>query len=62
MHPADAAHRSFAGGRQLIVEPQMATTAPINPVALRILQAKGPDGAILSFAANHHLSRREHGA
>ncbi|MCC6265065.1 MAG: TonB-dependent receptor [Bryobacterales bacterium] len=48
-HPADASrYRTFAGGKQLdCANRATATTAPINPVALRILQAKGPDGSFL---------------
>ncbi len=48
-HPADAArYRSFAGGKQLdCANRGTATTAPINPVALRILQAKDGNGNYL---------------
>ncbi|MDZ7637815.1 MAG: carboxypeptidase regulatory-like domain-containing protein [Bryobacterales bacterium] len=48
-HPGDVArYRSFAGGKQLdCANRSTATTAPVNPVALRLLQAKGPDGSYL---------------
>jgi hypothetical protein len=48
-HPGDAErYRTFAGGKQLdCANRSTATTAPINPVALRLLQAKGPDGSYL---------------
>jgi len=46
-HAGDSRYFSFAGGRQLDCHNQAtATTAPISPVALRLLQAKG-DGAYL---------------
>ena len=48
-HPgADARYLSFAGGRQLdCLNQNTATTAPINPVALRLLQARAADGTYL---------------
>ena len=48
-HPgADARYLSFAGGRQLdCLNRSTATTAPINPVALRLLQARAADGTYL---------------
>lgn len=48
-HPADRArYLSFAGGRQLDCENRSTTTtAPIHPVALRMLQAKGAGGGYL---------------
>lgn len=46
-HPGDSRYQSFAGGRQLDCNNQStATTAPIHPVALRLLQAKA-NGAYL---------------
>lgn len=43
-----ARYLSFAGGRQLDCNNQnTATTAPISSVALKLLQAKGPDGTYL---------------
>jgi hypothetical protein len=45
---SDPRYLTFAGGRQLDCQNRnTAATAAINPVALRILQAKGPDGAYL---------------
>lgn len=45
-HPGDARYLSFAGGKQLDCHNQTtSTTAPINPVALRLLQLKNPDGS-----------------
>jgi hypothetical protein len=39
---------SFAGGKQLdCFNRETPTTAPINPVALKMLQAKGPDGSYM---------------
>ncbi len=48
-HPGEAdRYSTFAGGKQLdCANRGTATTAQINPVALRILQAKGPDGGYL---------------
>jgi hypothetical protein len=47
-HPADARYLTYAGGRQLDCANQNTdTTASINPVALRLLQMKGPDGRYL---------------
>lgn len=48
-HPGDAArYRTFAGGKQLdCANRSTATTAPINPVALRILQTKDKNGNYL---------------
>jgi hypothetical protein len=47
-HPGDARYRTYAGGRQLDCANQTtATTAPINPVALRLLQMKRADGSYL---------------
>ena len=47
-HPGDPRYSSFAGGRQLDCGNQStAATAPIHPVALRLLQAKGSDGTYL---------------
>jgi hypothetical protein len=44
----DPTYLTFAGGKQLDCANQnTATTAPINPVALRILQTKLPDGSYL---------------
>ncbi len=41
-------YQSYAGGRQLDCHNQStSTTAPINPVALRLLQMKGSDGRYL---------------
>lgn len=46
-HP-DGRHLSFAGGKQLdCLNRETPTTAPIHPVALKMLQAKGPDGSYL---------------
>jgi hypothetical protein len=45
-HPNDSRYLSFAGGKQLDCNNQAtATTAPINPAALRLLQMKNPDGS-----------------
>lgn len=45
-HPLDSRYLSFAGGRQLDCRNQnTASTASINPVALRILNLKRPDGS-----------------
>jgi len=42
----DPAYLTFAGGKQLDCQNQSTpTTAPINPVALRLLQLKNPDGS-----------------
>jgi hypothetical protein len=47
-HPGDPRYLSYAGGKQLDCNNQStATTAPINPVALQILQMKKPDGTYL---------------
>ncbi len=47
-HPGDARYLTFAGGKQLDCHNQStSTTAPINPAALAILQAKNPDGTYL---------------
>lgn len=47
-HPGDPRYSSFAGGRQLDCANQStAATAPIHPVALRLLQAKAPGGSYL---------------
>ncbi|MCL4401214.1 MAG: TonB-dependent receptor [Acidobacteria bacterium] len=47
-HPGDPRYLSFAGGKQLDCRNRTtSTTAPINPVALRILQMKAPDGSYL---------------
>ena len=47
-HPTDSRYRTFAGGKQLDCANQStATTAPIHPVALRLLQMKQPDGSYL---------------
>lgn len=47
-HPGDTRYSTFAGGRQLDCSNQStATTAPIHPVALRLLQAKASDGSYL---------------
>jgi hypothetical protein len=44
----DPRYLTFAGGKQLDCRNQTtATTAPINPVALRLLQMKAPDGSYL---------------
>ena len=44
----DARYQTFAGGRQLdCANGSTATTAPINPVALQLLQMKGTDGRYL---------------
>jgi hypothetical protein len=44
-HPGDSRYLTYAGGRQLDCANQStSTTAPINPVALRILQMKDADG------------------
>ena len=48
MRQPDPNYLTFAGGKQLDCTNQnTATTAPINPVALRILQTKLPDGSYL---------------
>ena len=45
---ANSRYRTYAGGRQLDCANQStATTAPIHPVALRLLQMKGADGRYL---------------
>ena len=47
-HPGDARYATYAGGRQLDCANQStAATAPLNPVALRLLQTKGSDGQYL---------------
>jgi hypothetical protein len=47
-HPGDPRYLTFAGGKQLDCHNQStSTTAPINPAALAILQAKNPDGSYL---------------
>jgi len=47
-HPDDPRYLSFAGGKQLDCNNQStSTTAPINPVALSLLQTKRPDGTYL---------------
>ena len=47
-HPLDTRYQTYAGGRQLDCANQATpTTAPINPVALRLLQMKGSDGRYL---------------
>lgn len=44
----DPRYLTFAGGKQLDCRNQTtATTAPINPVALQLLQMKAPDGSYL---------------
>jgi hypothetical protein len=44
----DTRYQTYAGGRQLDCHNQTtATTAPINPVALQLLQARKPDGSYL---------------
>jgi hypothetical protein len=46
--PGDSRFLSFAGGRQLdCANRSTDTTAPIHPVALRLLQMKGADGGYL---------------
>jgi hypothetical protein len=45
-HPMDSRYLTFAGGKQLDCHNQStSTTAPINPVALRLLQLKNPNGS-----------------
>lgn len=45
---ADARYSTFAGGRQVDCQNRStSTTAPISPVALRLLQAKAADGTYL---------------
>jgi hypothetical protein len=45
---ASSRYLTFAGGKQLDCRNQTtATTAPINPVALQLLQLKAPDGSYL---------------
>ena len=53
----DPSYLTYAGGKQLDCRDQTtATTAPINPVALRLLQLKNPDGSYSSPSADHsHL-------
>ncbi len=47
-HAADSRYQTYAGGKQLDCTNQSTSaTAPINPVALRLLQMKGPDGRYL---------------
>ena len=47
-HPGDSRYSTFAGGTQLDCKNlTTATTAPINPVALSLLQMKLPDGSYL---------------
>lgn len=47
-HPGDARYLTFAGGRQLDCANRATdTTAPIHPVALRLLQMKDADGRYL---------------
>lgn len=47
-HPGDSRYLTFAGGRQLDCSNQnTTTTAALNPIALRILQAKLPDGSFM---------------
>lgn len=47
-HGADARYRSYAGGRQLdCANRTTVSSAPIHPVALRLLQMKGADGRYL---------------
>jgi hypothetical protein len=47
-HPGDSRYLTFAGGKQLDCQNlTTSTTGPINPVALRILQMKRPDGSYL---------------
>ena len=47
-HPADARYQTYAGGRQLDCANQSgAATAPLNPVALRLLQMKDAAGRYL---------------
>ncbi|HWC95755.1 MAG TPA: TonB-dependent receptor [Candidatus Sulfopaludibacter sp.] len=44
-HLADTRYATFAGGKQLDCQNRStAATAPINPVALKLLQLKNPDG------------------
>src|SRR5262249_25382121 len=46
--PGDSRYQTYAGGKQLDCANRLTdTTAPIHPVALRLLQMKGPDGAYL---------------
>jgi hypothetical protein len=47
-HAGDTRYLTYAGGRQLDCANQStAATAPLNPVALRLLQMKGSDGQYL---------------
>jgi hypothetical protein len=47
-HPGDSRFATFAGGKQLDCRNQStAATAPVNPVALKILQTKTADGSYL---------------
>ncbi len=47
-HMPDSRYQTYAGGRQLdCANRDTGTTAPINPVALRLLQMKGSDGSYL---------------
>jgi hypothetical protein len=47
-HPGDSRYQTFAGGKQLDCSNlNTATTAAINPVALKILQSKLADGSYL---------------
>ncbi len=47
-HPGDGRYQTYAGGKQLDCANQSASaTAPINPIALHLLQMKGSDGSYL---------------
>jgi len=47
-HPGDARYQTYAGGKQLDCNNQnTGSTAPINPVALRLLQMRGANGQYL---------------
>jgi hypothetical protein len=47
-HPGDARFLTFAGGKQLdCLNRSTADTAPVNPVALAVLNMKKPDGSYL---------------
>ncbi len=47
-HVGDARYQTYAGGKQLDCSNRnTGTTAPINTIALRLLQMKGPDGLYL---------------
>ena len=56
----DPRYLTFAGGKQLDCHNQStATTAPINPVALRLLQMKTPDGGYLIPVPQTILTTRQ---